>query len=267
MDDNKCTTSKRKTKTSIGDKRGKLLIVGYSRNTIGRLMYVCQCECGNVKHIRSDSLNRPTVTSCGCDVSRVVFGKDYTCDDCPPFPNNSEIEFRHCDGIPGICVGSDGSVWSCRSLAKRGPSSEWHKLAPGTSSRGYRRISVWQKTPRPRVKCYLVAHLVAEAFHGARPAGLVVRHLDGNQEHDAADNLAWGTNKENQQDASKHGASPGFQRKGIRHPMAKLCDEDIRNIRRLAKTMSQESIAAMFKVSPSMVYNIVKRLNWSHVSD
>jgi hypothetical protein len=55
-------------------------------------------------------------------------------------------------------------------------------------------------------KC-LVHRLVAEAFHGKAPAGMMVRHLDGNSFNNRADNLAWGTAKENAADSMAHGTA------------------------------------------------------------
>ena len=47
--------------------------------------------------------------------------------------------------------------------------------------------------------------LVAEAFHGPRIEGQVVRHLDGNKLHNVAWNLALGTPSENMYDTVRHG--------------------------------------------------------------
>lgn len=47
--------------------------------------------------------------------------------------------------------------------------------------------------------------LVCEAFHGKRPKGKVVRHLDGNQQRNVPINLAYGTQKENIEDMKAHG--------------------------------------------------------------
>jgi hypothetical protein len=47
--------------------------------------------------------------------------------------------------------------------------------------------------------------LVAEAFHGPRPIGYEVRHLNGNAHDNRASNLAWGTPAENAQDKRLHG--------------------------------------------------------------
>jgi hypothetical protein len=51
----------------------------------------------------------------------------------------------------------------------------------------------------------LVHHLIAETFHGPRPEGMVVRHLNGNPLDNRAENLRWGTYTENNLDAVAHG--------------------------------------------------------------
>jgi hypothetical protein len=52
---------------------------------------------------------------------------------------------------------------------------------------------------------YSVHALMLETFIGPRPDGQVGRHLDGNRENLAIENLAWGTPEENRQDAYRHG--------------------------------------------------------------
>ena len=47
--------------------------------------------------------------------------------------------------------------------------------------------------------------LVAEAFHGPRPPGHVVRHLSGDKRDNRAENLAWGTPSENEADKFTQG--------------------------------------------------------------
>lgn len=68
--------------------------------------------------------------------------------------------------------------------------------------------------------------IVAEAFHGARPAGMVVRHKNGVPGDDRAENLEWGTHGDNMRDMARHGVKPV----GERHGMAKLTYEDVRDI-------------------------------------
>ena len=50
-----------------------------------------------------------------------------------------------------------------------------------------------------------VHQLACETFHGPRPEGLVVRHLDGNNQNNTPGNLKWGTDAENAQDRVRHG--------------------------------------------------------------
>lgn len=49
--------------------------------------------------------------------------------------------------------------------------------------------------------------LVCEAFHGRRPKGADVRHLDGDSLNNLATNLAWGDRSRNNRDAVAHGTN------------------------------------------------------------
>jgi HNH endonuclease len=51
--------------------------------------------------------------------------------------------------------------------------------------------------------------MVAEAFHGPRPAGLLVLHHDDDPDHPHADNLRFGTHADNAADAKRNRASAG----------------------------------------------------------
>jgi hypothetical protein len=48
-----------------------------------------------------------------------------------------------------------------------------------------------------RRKPFKVATLVCSAFHGSRPEGMVVSHLDENSRNNKPDNLKWDTQKNN----------------------------------------------------------------------
>lgn len=50
-----------------------------------------------------------------------------------------------------------------------------------------------------------VHQLVCEAFHGPRPPGQVVRHLNDVHDDNRAENLSWGTHAENNQDCIANG--------------------------------------------------------------
>ena len=67
---------------------------------------------------------------------------------------------------------------------------------------GVPRVGVWDKKEKRysfsyKGKNYKVAQLVCEAFHGPCPKGHVCMHVDENSRNNRADNVQWGTQKEN----------------------------------------------------------------------
>lgn len=69
---------------------------------------------------------------------------------------------------------------------------------------GYRKIVL---TGGGRRETRPIHVLVCETFHGARPAGADVRHLDGDSLNNLAVNLAWGDRSQNNRDAVAHGTN------------------------------------------------------------
>lgn len=78
----------------------------------------------------------------------------------------------------------------------------WRVLKGWTSVHGYRHVSA---RSRPGNQTPAVHILVAEAFHGPRPPGMEVRHLNGVKLDNRAENLRWGTDSENMLDIVRHG--------------------------------------------------------------
>jgi len=68
--------------------------------------------------------------------------------------------------------------------------------------RGYQFVGLTRAGKQRR---YSVHSLVAGAFIGPRPKGLVIRHLDGDPSNNWAYNLTYGTQAENMQDMLRHG--------------------------------------------------------------
>ena len=103
----------------------------------------------------------------------------------------------------------------------------------------------------------LVHSLVAEAFLGPRPDGLVIRHLDGNSFNNAASNLAYGTQTENLRDWPKYGGRTSNQ---------KLTVEQVHEIRKLlAQGFTLRSIAAQFGIAHGTVNAIKQNRTFSYV--
>jgi hypothetical protein len=81
-------------------------------------------------------------------------------------------------------------------------------------------LVICDKTPERTTRTYRIAQLICEAFHGPRPfPEAVAMHLNENSRINRADNVGWGTQKENLN-------APGFlaycgTRVGMKHPKAK----------------------------------------------
>lgn len=113
----------------------------------------------------------------------------------------SAEEWRPVAGFPDYKVSSLGRVLSYR--AWRGNHGPRELL--GSSNGIYRTVRM--TAPSGDVLIRYVHHLVAEAFHGPRPAGQVIRHLDGDELNNAANNLLYGTPSENSFDTVRHGTN------------------------------------------------------------
>lgn len=134
---------------------------------------------------------------------------------------------------------------------------------PTPDSNGYLRVSFWQDGKAVKVAVHII---VAEAFLGPRPLGMVVRHGDGDKANCRASNLVWGTSAENEEDKDAHGTKV----QGTAHHSNKLAEADVRSIRaRYVPRDPVNGLAALgreFGVSTKTVEAIVKRIIWKHLS-
>lgn len=105
--------------------------------------------------------------------------------------------------------------------------------------------------------------LVAEAFIGPRPLGFVTCHGDGDSLNNNAANLRYDTPAGNSADAIRHGT----QAHGTDHPMAKLTEADVRQLRqRVARGEAPLAIAEEFGITRWTVNEIARRRTWQHVA-
>ena len=103
--------------------------------------------------------------------------------------------------------------------------------------------------------------LVAKAFIPNPDRLPVIRHLDNNSTNNQVANLAWGTHKQNTQDA----VAAGRTASGARHGSSKLSQEDVDNIRKLrAQGITTVQIAKLYNISRSHVSGICLGTYWQN---
>lgn len=55
-----------RTNNLTGQQFGRLTVIGLDDRNTRKTYWICQCSCGNMKSVRSDSLQNGTIRSCGC---------------------------------------------------------------------------------------------------------------------------------------------------------------------------------------------------------
>lgn len=105
----------------------------------------------------------------------------------PELPVVTE-EWRDIAGYTRYQVSSHGRVWS--GVTKR-------VLKPAPTSKGYLSVALYDGSSPKRPRSCCVHDLVAAAFHGPKPAGLTVDHIDGDKQNNQATNLEYVTQSEN----------------------------------------------------------------------
>lgn len=114
-----------------------------------------------------------------------------------------------------------------------------------------------------KVKAVRTVHsLVADAFLGARPDGMMVCHRDGTRTNCAEANLYYGSALQNSADAALHGATARGERQGS----AKLTDEAVENIRLLAPSTTYAELASLYGVCRTAIGMAARGDSWQHVA-
>lgn len=168
-------------------------------------------------------------------------------------------EIKDIPSFPGYAVDSTGQIYTRKIKGGALAPGEKHNwridpnfAKPKTmflAKSGYWKaiVTLGNKTSKN-----LLAHrAVAEAFLGPRPAGMVIRHLNGIKTDNRVENLAYGTPEENLKDSYIHKAIL----RGEDHYTASLTQEQVDDLRK--RREKGESMRKMAK-EIGVHYNIVR---------
>ncbi len=184
---------------------------------------------------------------------------------------DSTIEYRPIPNFFGYYAGTDGSLWSYWKTSPRGRelSDRARLLKPSVQKnrnpgRRYLYLNLTDiKTGK--VKTRLVHQVILETFVGPCPEGMECRHLDGNPANNNLTNICWGTPAQNREDNHKN----NIYDRGERHPMCKLTDAQVGEIRRRydAGGVLQRELGEEFKVTSSQISHIVNQKSRKRISN
>ena len=146
---------------------------------------------------------------------------------------------------PGYAVTADGEVYR-----------DGEPVRCSLTAKGYRKLTIRTLSGRRTVR---VSVVVCTAYHGERPPGHEVRHLNGRRDDDRACNLAWATHRENCADKVAHGTA----QRGERNPKARLTEAQVRAIR--ASQEPAGRLALVFGVKAGTVRAVRARRRWAHL--
>lgn len=173
---------------------------------------------------------------------------------------NTTVEFKQIAEAPGIRIGLDASIWSSWRSGSSEPIWPWRRMKPKAAKSGYYKVTIRFNGRRRPVG---VHQLVCMAFHGPKPPGMQVRHLDGDKSNNLPDNVIWGTCLENHGDQIRHGTKP----RGTRQHSAKMTPSKVMEARRLhyEDGIGNNPLARRFGVTRRTIQKILRGITWRHL--
>lgn len=164
---------------------------------------------------------------------------------------------------PDYAVSDQGRVkrLTARTCAKAGTILKQCWRGAKSADRNYLAVDLCRNGER---RTWQVHILVAEAFHGKRPPGLVPNHKDGDRANNAASNLEWVTQSQNVKHAYELGLADA---KGERNGQAVLTEADVISIRQtyVGRRGQQAAMARQYGVSDATIRDVVRGKTWSHL--
>lgn len=164
------------------------------------------------------------------------------------------VKYDNIPGFPGYYISKRGGLWSNRK------NGQWKKLKPHLNKM-WNRYQYTLMDSRGIRKLCKISRLVAMVYL-PKPSStkLVIRHLDDNPLNNHVDNLRWGTQKQNMEDARKNGKLRGSSCKASR---AKLSKKDLILIFKLkAKGLYYKDIAKRLGVSVGTIGRVINKKSY-----
>lgn len=151
---------------------------------------------------------------------------------------------------------------SSHGRVQRQTNTGWRKLNPYPASKGYLAVSLYKF----KKKTQKVVHiLVAEAFIGPIPKGMLVHHKDANKTNNHKDNLQIVTTQFNTQHACDAGLIN--HAKGDKHGRSKLKEAEVVSLKALVRQgITITNVAKAYNITPTHVHDIMKGRRWKHLS-
>jgi hypothetical protein len=171
-------------------------------------------------------------------------------------------QWREIAGFDGAYDVSDqGHVRRSPTEAGRGTSAKpGALLAVRLDRNGYPRVLLYDRTSR-KYRNIGVHTAVLEAFVGERPEGTEASHRNGIRADARLENLCWETRSQNHRRKLDHGTLMW----GERHPLAKLTEEKVIEIRRRAALgEAHERLARECGVARRTIASAVSGRTWPH---
>jgi hypothetical protein len=154
----------------IGNRYGKVVVIGEAENKGRRLMYKCQCDCGNIFETRKDGLLSGHTTSCGCS------GKEWR--------HSGQLNRKH-----GLY--EDRAYWLWAKVRARCYNPNAHEY-PNYGGRGIKMCDEWQDAENFVKWCY------ENGYDSSAPKGVcTLERIDVNGNYEPS-NCCFKTNLEQQ---------------------------------------------------------------------
>ena len=123
---------------------------------------------------------------------------------------NEYTTYKPIKGYPGYAISESGEVVSMKG---RKP----HTLQSFVTTSRYLCVTLSKEGSKGRGRMVTVHSLVAQAFLGDRPKGMVIDHIDGNRFNNHYSNLRYCTQKENMNNPNNKKREP-YRRSGLLRP-------------------------------------------------